>query len=152
MNTKLLLTGCGFLILVALTGWYLTSSNTQAPAPTVNVVAGQPVAVTHNMSLAKRILTPDITTVTQGDQVTIKVMSDEAGEFHVSGYEIENNMIVGTELSFSFTADKAGRYNFELHPKMEEVEEEHDSNATEETATNEAEEDIVIGAFVVNPR
>ena len=61
-------------------------------------------------------------------------------------------MIVGREFSFSFTADKAGRYNFELHPKMEEVEEEHDSNATEETATNEAEEDIVIGAFVVNPR
>jgi hypothetical protein len=75
-------------------------------------------------------------TVTEGDEVTIKVMSDESGEFHVSGYEIENEMSAGTELSFSFTADKAGRYNFELHPKT----------------VGEEGEDIVIGAFVVNPR
>ena len=101
MNTKLLLTGCGVLVLVVVAGWYLTSSNTQAPAPnTANIVAEQPTAVKHNMSLAKRILTPNIVTVTQGDEVTIKVMSDEKGEFHISGYEIENDMTVGTELSF----------------------------------------------------
>ena len=91
-------------------------------------------------------------TVTQGDQVTIRVMSDESGEFHVSGYEIENDMTAGTELSFSFTADKAGRYNFELHPKAEGAEEDHDAEVKVDVATEGEEEDIVIGAFVVNPR
>ncbi len=151
MDNKFLLTGLGVLVLVLLGGWYMTSSNPQAPAAT-NTTVEQPQPVIHNLTLTKRKLTPDIVTVTQGDQVTIKVMSDETGEFHISGYEIENDMTAGTELSFSFTADKAGRYNFELHPKAEGADEDHDVEATVDVATEGEEEDIVIGAFVVNPR
>ncbi len=151
----MLLTGFGVLVLVGFGSWYFMNSNQSASSPTTNAqpVVSQPNAVTHSLSLAQRKLTPDIVTVTQGDQVTIKVMSDETGEFHISGYEIENDMTKGTELSFSFTADKAGRYNFELHPKVAGAEEDHDTAAVAENApAEEAEEDIVIGAFVVNPR
>lgn len=144
--------GFGVLVLVLVGGWYWMSSSS-APTPAApNTVVQVPQPQTHTLALAKRMLTPNIVTVTQGDQVTIKVMSDESGEFHISGYEIENDMTAGTELSFSFTADKAGRYNFELHPKVEGAEKDHEAKATEDTATEEEEEDIVIGAFVVNPR
>lgn len=145
------------MILTGLGGWYFLMGPGAAPKPTAEAPVQQvqgPKAVTHSLSLKARKLTPDIVTVTQGDQVTIKVMSDEKGEFHISGYEIENDMTVGTELSFSFTADKAGRYNFELHPKADEPHAFRFIPVAEasETEGEEAEEDIVIGAFVVNPR
>lgn len=156
MNNQKILVGVGVLVLVVLGGWFWMSNNRSGMSPTTNTqqVVDQPRTVTHMLSLAARKLTPDIVTVTQGDQVTIKVMSDEAGEFHISGYEIENDMTTGTELSFSFTADKAGRYNFELHPKEEGPSAFRFIPVAEASETEEGEEkeDIVIGAFVVNPR
>jgi|CXWL01.1.fsa_nt_gi heme/copper-type cytochrome/quinol oxidase subunit 2 len=147
---KIVLVAIGIVVLGA-GFWFYTSSQSEKQPP--EQIVQQPKAVTYSLALKERKLTPDIVTVTQGDQVTIKVMSDESGEFHVSGYEIENDMTAGTELTFSFTADKAGRYNFELHPKAAEGEEhEEDASATETAEEGEAEEDIVIGAFVVNPR
>lgn len=139
----------GVVILGAVGIWYWTSSNQM---PTTNTPASATVLTSYDLTLTKRVLSPNIVTVTEGDQLTVKVISDESGEFHVSGYEIENDMTAGTQLSFSFTADKAGRYNFELHPKVEGASAgEHDATTTDEN-TNAEQEDIVIGAFVVNPK
>lgn len=158
IDNKTMLVGIGVLVLIGLGGWFMLN-NQAAPAPVPNTpeAVTQPSAVTHTLSLTARKLTPEIVTVTQGEDVTIKVMSDETGEFHISGYEIENDMTVGTELSFTFTADKAGRYNFELHPKGAEPSAfrlipEAYASEKEEVVAGEAEEDIVVGAFVVNPR
>lgn len=152
MNNQTVLIGIGVLVLLGLGGWFWMGSSQSTPTPAANTqpVANQPRSITSNLTLAARKLTPDIVTVTQGDQVTVKVMSDETGEFHVSGYEIENDMEAGKELTFSFTADKAGRYNFELHPKAEGAETAAAEAETEEEGAEE--DDIVIGAFVVNPR
>lgn len=158
MNTQTTLVGIGTLVLLGLGGWFLIS-NQSAPAPTQNSqqVVSEPNTTTHSLSLVARKLTPDTVTVTQGEQVTITVTSDEAGEFHISGYEIENDMEKGKELTFSFMADKAGRYNFELHPAAEAPSAFRfipvaEASENEGGAEGEAEEDIVIGAFVVNPR
>lgn len=99
------------------------------------------------VSVSKRTLNPGVITVTRGETITMQVTSDESGEFHISGYEIEKEMAPNTPIEFSFTADKAGRYNFELHPKA-------DSNGHEEAGDDHGDttEDIIIGAFVVNPR
>lgn len=158
MNTQATLVGIGALVLLGLGGWLLMN-NQSAPVPTQNSqqAVNEPNTTTHSLSLVARKLTPDLVTVTQGEEVTIKVTSDEAGEFHISGYEIENDMEKGKELTFSFTADKAGRYNFELHPKAEAPSAFRfipiaEASEKEEGTEGEAEEDIVIGAFVVNPR
>lgn len=129
---------------------YLTSGpKEQTPTEQVQEQKEKTFAV----QVTNRKLSPEIVAVTEGEKVTIQVMSDESGEFHVSGYEIENDMNAGTQLEFSFMADKAGRYNFELHPKAAGAEEGHEATeSTEDTPDAEAEEDIVIGAFVVNPR
>lgn len=160
MNNQTILVGIGALVLAGLGGWFWVggSQTSSVPAENTQQATNQSGVATHSLSLTARKLTPDMVTVTQGDQVTIKVMSDEAGEFHISGYEIENDMTAGTELSFSFTADKAGRYNFELHPKQEAEPQASlwfnvaEASEDEEGTEGEAEEDIVIGAFVVNPR
>lgn len=147
MHSKLLFIG-GVLVIVLLGGWYWsTSSQRNNGLTTPNVIVETKTGIS-SLTLTKRTLAPDIVTVTQGDQVTIKVMPDEAGDFHVSGYEIENEMTAGTELSFTFVADKAGRYNFELHPKVEGAAESREATSTHA----EGDEDIVVGAFVVNPR
>lgn len=105
-----------------------------------------------------RKLEPSVVTVTEGDVVTLQVTTDESGEFHISGYDIENDMEVGETLEFAFLAHQPGRYNFELHPSEDEEhvgEEEPQAlfrfiNVAE--ASEDEGEDIVIGAFVVNPR
>lgn len=137
MKNRTLLTGLGVLVLVLLGGWYWMSSNpTPTPAATNTVVQPQG----YSLALVNRTLTPNIVTVTQGDNIAITITSDEKGEFHISGYDIENFMPTpGQTNELSFVANLAGRYNFEFHP-----------GGTPEAAANA--EDIVIGAFVVNPR
>lgn len=117
---------------------------------------------TLSVEVNDRKLEPSVVTVTEGDVVTLSVATDESGEFHISGYEIENAMEVGEMLEFALLADKPGRYNFELHPTAVEGKEGHDEeetqawlpfiNVAEASEGEEGEEDIVIGAFVVNPR
>jgi len=153
MNNQTFLIGIGAVILIGVGAWAFTSGTSPTQNTDEQPQIAAPQARTYDVSIANRTLTPNMITVTQGDQVTIKVTTDETGEFHVSGYEIENDMEAGKLLEFSFTADKAGRYNFELHPKAIEGEEhEEKETTTEESAEGETEEDIVIGAFVVNPR
>lgn len=97
-----------------------------------------------DLAIVERKLTPDIVTVTEGEELLVNVVTDEAGEFHVSGYEIEKDMEIGETAQVRFTAVLPGRYNLELHPGDDDGAD-HDNEHSEE-------EDIVIGALVVNPR
>ncbi len=149
---NVLLIVVGIVVLIGVGVWYI---NANKGAENTSQDTSTPTTEAVTLSLANRTLTPNTATVTQGNTITIRVVSDEAGEFHISGYEIENDMEANTELSFSFVADKAGRYNFELHPKAAEGAEDHTEDSEDAVAGEdhaEAEEDIVVGAFVVNPR
>jgi len=86
-----------------------------------------------DLTVANQSLSIEIVTVTQGDKIIFRVSTDEAGEFHIAGYEIEKEMKLNGIVEMRFTANLAGRYSLELHPAG-------------------SEDDIVIGAFVVNPR
>ena len=99
------------------------------------------------MTIQDRTLTPQTVTVTEGDSVHLKVATDEAGEFHIAGYELVTEMNSGGTTDIMFVADKAGRYAIELHPEGEghmEMEGAMDHDATME--------DIEIGSLVVNPQ
>lgn len=127
----------GIIVISSMGVWYMANSKQRISESVPNPVVATTTPGIYELKLVKRVLTPDIVTVKQGDEVTVNLMSDETGEFHVSGYEIENEMEAGKPLSFSFAADKPGRYNFELHP-------------LDETG-KVGDEDLVVGAFVVNP-
>lgn len=151
----------GIIVLVGAGLWYANKMQSDKDVAAVPE-STEPVKKVIEVSVADRTLAPGIVTVTEGDDITIRVTTDESGEFHISGYEIENDMEVGSVLEFSFVADKPGRYNFELHPKSDTASESHDEEDGEEASEtadeateaehDEAEEDIVIGAFVVNPK
>lgn len=98
------------------------------------------------LALMDRALTPGTVTVAEGDSVHLKVTTDEAGEFHIAGYELVTDMDASGTTDVMFVADKAGRYAFELHPKSEgqmEMEDHMDHGEME---------DIEIGSLVVNPQ
>lgn len=148
MNTKSIIVGSVLLVLIAGAGWYANHKSDTTATNTVGIQVPEKII---EVTLAKRVLTPNIVTVNEGDKVTIRVTGDEAGEFHVSGYDLENDMEAGKLLSFNFVAKNAGRYNFELHPEAE-ITEVKIVNGKEVEVKKSSNEDIVVGAFVVNPR
>jgi hypothetical protein len=52
---------------------------------------------------------------TSGDTVEFRVVSDEEGEVHVHGYDVEKEIAPGTPLVMSFPADIEGSFEVELH-------------------------------------
>jgi hypothetical protein len=53
--------------------------------------------------------------VSKGSTVTINVTSDSADTVHVHGYEIEKDVVPGTPLVITFTADQTGSFEVETH-------------------------------------
>lgn len=94
-----------------------------------------------SVSISGRKLSPEIVEVTEGEHVVFKVTTDEAGEFHIAGYEVKKMMNADVVTDVMLMANSAGRYNLELHP----MDGEHSDHSDGEH------EDIVIGALVVNP-
>ena len=75
------------------------------PAPTagtIRIVGGEPKGGVKEI------------TVSKGDPVRFKVVSDTAGEIHVHGYEFMEDVEAGGSISFDFKADIEGVFEIEL--------------------------------------
>lgn len=101
------------------------------------------------LRIASEVLTPSVVEVSEGDSVRLVVRTDEAGDFHIAGYEIVKTMDVDGEVTIEFVADKAGRYNLELHPAMAM---EGDMHMEGDEHDDHMGDDVEIGALVVNPK
>ncbi len=53
--------------------------------------------------------------VAKGTEVRLLVTSDKADELHVHGYEIEEELPAGEQVTVDFTADQAGVFEIETH-------------------------------------
>ncbi len=60
-------------------------------------------------------LTPETIRVTQGDNVTLNLETDRPGSFHVHGYDLEKEAVVGEVTEFQFVADATGRFRITFH-------------------------------------
>lgn len=58
---------------------------------------------------------PELLVLRQGERVRLQVTSDEADELHLHGYEITRQLMAGRTESVTFTADRSGRFDLELH-------------------------------------
>ena len=72
-------------------------------ATVIHLVGGQPVGGKQKISVRK------------GDTIRLKVTSDEAGEIHVHGFDLEEQAAPGKPASFTFTANIEGRFEVESH-------------------------------------
>ena len=91
-----------------------TSTTSQTPttlpeATVIHLVNGQPVGGKRKIS------------VKRGDTIRLKVTSDEAGEIHVHGFDLEKETAPGAPARFMFKADIEGRFEVESHPSATQI-------------------------------
>jgi hypothetical protein len=73
-------------------------------------------------SLSGDRLDPESMDVCKGQQVTIEITTERAGELHLHGYDEEAPEVPvepGDTATFSFTATRAGQFVIELHTPNE---------------------------------
>lgn len=61
-------------------------------------------------------LDPETIRVGQGDSVTLMIEVEEPGEFHLHGYDIEQDIEPGEAAELFFVADATGRFRITYHP------------------------------------
>ena len=53
--------------------------------------------------------------VHEGDQITLKIVSDRGDEVHLHGYDLRARVVPGEAATLAFTATRTGRFGLELH-------------------------------------
>ena len=60
-------------------------------------------------------MVPNVVTVEEGDRVYLRITSDHPVEFHIHGYELEEELEPGKPEELSFDATIPGRFEIEDH-------------------------------------
>lgn len=123
-TTQLIYIVLGIVLLVGL--FFIVkpkqANNNQISTPATPIQSASPSASpksnikTFELVIVKKELTSgaDIIKVEEGDEVTIYITSDEPEELHVHGYDKSVELMPNQKSQLSFTADKTGRFIFEL--------------------------------------
>ena len=121
-------------------------------------VGGEPLDLTFNLEIENRKLNVSRLEVRQNDKLTLNIVADEPGEFHLHGYDYEENISPSKVTKLVFEANATGKFNITFHPSGEHGEEhlkdtDH-SHATEDMKQGHSDkiEEVLIGALEVRPR
>ena len=60
-------------------------------------------------------MTPETIRVKQGDKVTLNLETDRPGSFHIHGYDLQQEAVVGEVTQFQFVANATGRFRMNFH-------------------------------------
>ncbi len=71
------------------------------------------------VSFSNDVMTPETIRVKQDDQVTLNLESDRPGSFHIHGYDLEQEAVVGEVTRFEFVANATGRFVINFHGAAE---------------------------------
>lgn len=69
----------------------------------------------------KLVSGPKTIKVNQGDEMTIKITSDEAEELHIHAYDNGVELKPGKQTTLTFTTSLSGRFPFELENSKTEI-------------------------------
>ena len=83
--------------------------------------SGAPRNRTFNVSIKGGEMSPDEISVNEGDTVTLRVSSDRPMEFHLHGYDVEQEVGPGKKAELHFEADITGRFEIEDHESEKEL-------------------------------
>ncbi|MCY4366510.1 MAG: hypothetical protein OXE17_09850 [Chloroflexi bacterium] len=97
------------LILAAACG----ASAPSEPASPTSEDAAPSAAVA--VSFMENRLTPETIQVKQGDDVVLNLETDRPGTFHIHGYDLQKDAVVGEVSEFQFVADATGRFRINFH-------------------------------------
>ncbi len=97
--------------------------------PDTTASSGEAQEQTFDVSISGGEMEPGELSVTEGDQVNLRITSEEPVEVHLHGYDLEREVEPGEPGEISFEADTSGRFEIEDH-----------------------ETEAVLGTLVVQPR
>jgi len=107
-----------------------------------------PEAVEIPVTVEGKTMNPGTIRVKQGDMVTLKIDAEDDGEFHLHGYDIEQNIDGDAVASFYFVADATGRFKITFHHSKKGDDEHKEGNHGHE----EEDAEFDIGFLEVGPR
>jgi hypothetical protein len=107
-----------------------------------------PEAVEIPVTVEGKTMNPGTIRVKQGDMVTLKIDAEDDGEFHLHGYDIEQNIDGDAVASFYFVADATGRFKITFHHSKKGDDEHKEGNHGRE----EEDAEFDIGFLEVGPR
>ena len=67
------------------------------------------------VAIKSGVMDPKTIKVKQGDMVTLKILADDAGEFHLHTYDVEADIPADQETDFYFVAEATGRFKITYH-------------------------------------
>ena len=82
--------------------------------------SSDPEALDVMVAIKSGVMDPRTIEVKQGDMVTLKILADDAGEFHLHTYDIEADIPADQETDFYFVAEATGRFKITYHPMAED--------------------------------
>ncbi len=116
------------IILLVLVGLFLVL-RPDSPAPDPSTSTGEAQEQAFELAINGGIMSPEEISVEEGDRVNLRITADEPLEFHLHGYDLEEEVEPDEPAELSFDATTTGRFEIENH-------------ATES----------VLGALLVQPR
>ena len=78
--------------------------------------SSDPEALDIPITIKAGVMEPETINVKQGDMVTLKILADDGGEFHLHTYDIESEVPANQETDFYFVAEATGRFKITYHP------------------------------------
>ena len=113
---------------------------------------GDPQELDIEVSIDHGVMNPETIEVIQGDMVTLKILANEGGEFHLHTYDIEIDIEAGSETDFFFVAEATGRFKITYHPQGESEHNEEEKEGEEEHDQQDETREIEVGFLEVQPR
>ena len=83
--------------------------------------SSDPEALDLPITIKSGVMDPETIKVKQGDMVTLKILADEGGEFHLHTYDIESAIPADQETDFYFVAEATGRFKITYHSRSNDT-------------------------------
>ena len=113
---------------------------------------GDPQELDIEVSIDHGLMNPETIEVIHGDMVTLKILANEGGEFHLHTYDIEMDIEAGSETDFFFVTEATGRFKITYHPQGESEHNEEEKEGEEEHDQQDETREIEVGFLEVQPR
>ena len=106
---------------------------------------GEPEEITFDLEIKERQINIDVMEAKQDDTVTLSISTDEPGEFHLHGYDLQKEITTGEVTTLTFITFATGKFNIVFHLASEQAEDHGHADDKEK-------EEIFIGSLEVQPR
>ncbi len=104
------------LLLVLVVLFFLLRPNSTTPESSTSESSGEePREETFDLAIRGGTMTPDEITVSEGEHVNFRITSDSPIEFHLHGYDLEEEVGPGEPAELAFDATITGRFDIEDH-------------------------------------